>query len=274
MATKPVVKKSNALINAAYTITLAEQRLILLAIARSSENAAEMRNLTVHARDYADQYKVTLNTAYEALQTAATQLFERRFSYQRYTEKGHLRDVVSRWVSRVEYGKAEAVVMLSFSDDLLPLLCDLKEKFTYYALEQIADLTSVHAVRLYELLISWQSTGKTPVIEVAELRQRLGIEPNEYQRMTDFKRWVLHAGIKQINEHTDIEASYTQHKRGRRISGFEFSFKSKATSSTHDAKPKRKVISKAQAEAMAAMGETYPELYKRLSSDYIIRKEA
>lgn len=282
---KQVVKKSNALINASYTVTLAEQRLILLAIARSGEDAAEMKNLTVHARDYADQYKVTLNTAYEALQTAATQLFERRFSYQRYTEKGHLRDVVSRWVARVEYGEAEAVVMLSFSDDLLPLLCDLKEKFTLYALEQVADLKSAHSIRLYELLISWRSIGKTPMIEVPDLRRQLGIEEAEYPRMTDFKRRVLDYAIKQINEHTDITASYVQHKRGRRISGFEFKFEMKRRDRDPDTvdwvngkpdaapsdKPKRRVISKAKAESMARPGEEYPELYRRLSRDYIIK---
>jgi plasmid replication initiation protein len=149
-----------------------------------------------------------------------------------------------------------------------PLLCDLREKFTHYTLEQIADLTSVHAVRLYELLIAWRSTGKTPVIEVADLRQRLGIEPNEYQRMTDLKRRVLDFAVKQINEHTDITVSYQQHKRGRCISGFEFRLRLKKPAET------RKKLTKQQAEAMARAGESYSELYKRLSRNYIILGEA
>lgn len=282
MPGKKVVKKSNTLINAAYTVTLAEQRLILLAIAKSGESPESMRLLTVHAQDYAKQYKVTLNTAYEALQSATAQLFERRFSYQRYTDKGHLRDVVSRWVSRVEYGEAEGVVTLSFSDDLLPLLCDLKEKFTHYALEQVADLKSAHAIRLYELLISWRSTGKTPVVEVDDLRRRLGLEQGEYPRMDNFKRRVLDYAMKQVNQHTDITASYDQHKRGRSISGFQFKFKPKAIESSAEGndnqnnkndKRKRRVISKAQAEALARPGEEYSELYRRLSRDhgYIIK---
>lgn len=273
MATKPVIKKSNALINASYTISLAEQRLILLAVARANGELEKIEELTVHAQDYADQWGVTLQTAYESLKYAANQLFERRFTFQQETKKG-LKTTVSRWVSHISYIEGEACVGIAFAPHVQPLLCDLKEKFTFYALEQVADLTSVHAVRLYELLISWRSTGKTPVIKVAELRQRLGIEPDEYRRMTDFKRWVLDAGIKQINEHTDITVSYTQHKRGRRISGFEFSFKPKTTPASPDAKSKRKVISKAQAEAMSKMGETYSELYRRLSPDYIIRREA
>ena len=167
----------------------------------------------------------------------------------------------------------------------MPLLCDLKEKFTLYALEQIADLKSAHAIRLYELLISWRSTGKTPVIEVAELRQRLGIYKAEYPRMTDFKRRVLDYAVKQINEHTDITASYTQYKRGRSISGFEFTFYIKRCDRDPDTldwvngkpdakckdKLRRKSISKSQAEAMAKPGEEYPDLYRRLSRDYIIK---
>lgn len=46
--------------------------------------------------------------------------------------------------------------------------------------------------------------------------------------MSDFKKRVLDLGIKQINDHTDITASYEQHKEGRRIVGFTFKFKAKA----------------------------------------------
>ena len=265
---KQVVKKSNALINASYSISLAEQRLILLAVTRANGELENMGDMTVHARDYADQWGVSMKTAYEAMQYAASQLFERRFTFQQETEKG-LKTTVSRWVSHVTYFEGEATVSLAFAPHVQPLLFDLKEKFTYYALEQIADLTSVHAVRLYELLIAWRSTGKTPAIEVADLRQRLGLEPDDYPRMDNFKRRVLDFAIKQINEHTDIKASYAQHKRGRSISGFEFSFTTKAIPS---ATPKKKIISKSKAEAMARPGESYSALYKRLSFDYTIKE--
>jgi plasmid replication initiation protein len=48
---------------------------------------------------------------------------------------------------------------------------------------------------------------------------------NEYQKR--FKTSVLELAIKQINEHTDITVKYEQHKRGRSISGFSFTFKQK-----------------------------------------------
>ena len=73
--------------------------------------------------------------------------------------------------------------------------------------------SSAYAVRMYELLICWRSTGKTPVIELTEFRKRLGVLDNEYQRIAHLKERVLELGLKQINEHTDITATYEQHKK-------------------------------------------------------------
>lgn len=88
-------------------------------------------------------------------------------------------------------------------------------------------LTSKYAIRLYEILIAWRSVEKTPVLEINDLRFKLGIEDVEYKRMSDFKARVLESAIKQINEFTDIKAAYLQHKSGRTITGFEFKFKLK-----------------------------------------------
>ena len=45
--------------------------------------------------------------------------------------------------------------------------------------------------------------------------------------MHHFKSRVLETAITQINEHTDIKATYEQHKKGRTITGFSFKFKQK-----------------------------------------------
>ena len=262
-----IVKKDNALVNAAYTLTLTEQRLVLLAIVEAAGQPDELKDMVVHAHTYAKRFGVNNDAAYKALNDATRQLFERRFSYQRLTSKGNLNQVHSRWVQRVEYIESEGAVMLSFAKDVIPLLCNLKNHFTYYGLEHVARLSSAHAVRLYELLIAWRATGKTPMLKLAEFRQRLGIEPDEYPRMTDFKRRVLDVAVQQINKYTDIIVLYEQYKQGRSVSGFCFTLKAKLTVQ----KNKRKTITKKQAEEMARPGESYPELYKRLSSEYIIK---
>lgn len=277
------VKKANDLITASYSLTLAEQRMVLLAIACGQSQLDGLHKVT--AGQYAETYKVTRQAAYEALQAAAAQLFERRYSTREQLEGGKVRHAMKRWVSEVAYIEGGAHVEMRFAPAVLKYLDDLKSKFTAYRLEQVADLTSVHAIRLYELLMQWRSLGQTPKYELSFFRDLLGIEPDEYPRMDNFKNRVLDVAINQINEHTDIKATYEQHKHGRKIVGFSFSFVlnqpnrdpntvdmlTGQTDAEISGKPKRQTISRSKAESMAKVGETWEELYRRLSSDYVIK---
>ena len=227
-----LVVKDNALINASYNLDLVEQRLILLAIieARQSGKGINANDpLIIHAESYINQFSAHRNTAYQALKDACDDLFARQFSYQSLSDKGNIQHHKSRWVSEVIYVEKEAVVKLIFVFSIIPLITRLEEQFTKYDIEQVSGLTSAYAVRLYELLIAWRSTGKTPIIEIQKFRQKLGVLDTEYKQMNDFKKRVLDIAINQINEKTDIKVKVEQHKTGRAISGFSFKFKQKQT---------------------------------------------
>ena len=269
-----LVVKDNALINASYNLDLVEQRLILLAIVEAREKGLEVNandSLTVHAESYVAQFGVHRNTAYQALKDACENLFERRFSYEKLTKKGNREHVKSRWVQEVSYVEDEALVRIKFSSSVVPLITNLERQFTSYELEQVSDLSSAYAVRLYELLMGWRSTGKTPSFELGEFRMKLGVEPDEYSRMYDFKSRVLDASIKQINAHTDIAVKYEQHKRGRSISGFSFTFTQKNSAKALSKKIKRTQITRKEAAEKARPGEEWNELVKRLSTQYNIK---
>ena len=227
---RDLVVKDNALINASYNLDLVEQRLILLAIveARESGKGINANNpLEVHAESYINQFNVARQTAYQALKDASKDLFARQFSYQEMNKRGNIENVLSRWVSEIRYIDAEATVKLIFAPAIVPLITRLEEQFTKYELQQVSNLSSAYAVRLYELLIAWRSTGQTPVIELEEFRKKIGVLDDEYTRMGNFKDRVLHLAIDQVNEFTDITVKYEQHKKGRSIYGFSFSFKQK-----------------------------------------------
>ena len=229
-----LVVKDNALMNASYNLDLVEQRLILLAIIEARESGKGINAndpLTVHAESYISQFNVARQTAYQALKDACDDLFSRQFSYQEINERGNTENVRSRWVSEIRYVDAEATVKLIFAPIVIPLITRLEKRFTQYEMKQIAELSTGYAIRLYELLICWRTTGKTPVIELSEFRQKMGVLDSEYQRMYDFKKYVLEPSIKQVNEHTDIIATYEQHKKGRLITGFSFKFKAKKQNS-------------------------------------------
>ena len=226
-----LVVKDNALINASYNLETAEQRLIMLAVINARETGQGITadsKLEIHASDYAKHFNVSTDAAYKVMKEAVNNLFERKFSYvAEYKKTGKTGVVRSRWVSRIFYVDSLAILEITFAPDVVPLVTRLEEHFTSYQLKQVSNLTSKYAIRLYELLIAWREVGKTPQIELSEFRQKIGVENGEYERMHHFKARVLEPAIKQINEHTDITASYEQHKRGRTISGFSFRFKQK-----------------------------------------------
>ena len=227
-----LIVKDNALMNASYNLDLVEQRLILLAILEARESGKGINAndpLTVHAESYINQFGVHRTTAYQALKDACKDLFARQFSYQEKRERGRA-NITSRWVSQIAYIDETATVEVIFAPAVVPLITRLEEQFTQYDIEQISGLSSAYAVRMYELLISWRTTGKTPIIELGEFRKRIGVLDTEYQRIERLKHSVLELALKQINEHTDITASYEQHKKGRVITGFSFKFKQKKNS--------------------------------------------
>ena len=226
-----LVVKDNALINASYNLELTEQRLIMLAIINARELGQGITadsKLEIHASDYAKLFNVSADASYKALKEAVNNLFNRQFSYTaEYKRTGKVGIVRSRWVSRIFYVDDLALLEITFAPDVVPLITRLEEHFTKYEAKQVAHLTSKYATRLYELLIAWREVGKTPIFELQQLRKNLGVEDDEYQRMHHFKSRVLETAITQINEHTDIKATYEQHKQGRTITGFSFKFKQK-----------------------------------------------
>jgi plasmid replication initiation protein len=267
-----LVVKSNALIQASYTLGLVEQRLILMSIVgarETGEGISAESLLTVRAQDYAELFGVAKHTAYEALAGAVETLFNRRATVDVYDKKrDRTRPMTVRWVTAMAYEEGEGVITLRFGHEVVPELVRLESNFTSYELEQVAELTSAYAVRLYELLIQWRVAGKTPVFELAQFRAQLGLGAGEYASMGNFKQRVLDYALAQINEKTDITASYEQHKTGRTIIGFSFKFKTKKTNIL--AKPAKTPPFELTDEFVAKhaqVGESWPQARLRLARE-------
>ena len=226
-----LVVKDNRLIQASYTLGLVEQRLVLLAIVGSrnlSEPITAETILTVRAEDYAKHFGVERQAGYMALADAVETLFNRRATVDVYDkQKNRMRPMTVRWVTAMEYEENSGSVSLRFGHEVIPLITKLEEQFTSYELQQIAGLRSAYAVRLYELLMQWKASKRTPLFDLQEFRRQLGLANDEYSRIFDFKKNVLELSITQINTHTDITVDYEQHKAGRVITGFSFTFTQK-----------------------------------------------
>ena len=268
MPSNQLIVEDNALINASYNLDTVEQRLILLAILQAREEKIGIdanTRLRIHASEYMQRFDVNKHAAYKALKTAVANLFGRQFSYYTIDQKtGKQKKVISRWVQNIAYIDDAATLEIAFTMDVIPLITRLEKQFTSYQLKQVTQLTGKYAIRLYELLIAWREVGKTPIFQIQDFRSKLGLESNDYPRIDTFKRRVLESAIQQINQHTDITVKVEQHKEGRSISGFSFSFKQrkeakKTISNKHEIIAKMTI---AQRHLFAQKLSTMPEMSK------------
>ena len=226
-----LVVKDNALIEASHKLSEVEQRLILLAILKGREFCDSIEQLKgaeliIHADDYTKTFDVSRQNAYMVLKKAVIGLFRAEWGYKFINDKGLPQVAYRRFIQSADYIDNGASIKFKFADDIIPMLVELERNFTSYEIEQVANLQSRYAMRLYECLIRFKAS-KTLTITLDELRFRFGLLDTEYKRMGDFKKDVLDLAVKQINANTDIIVKYDQHKQGRTITGFTFKFKAK-----------------------------------------------
>lgn len=229
MSKSDLVVKTNQLNSAVQNLSLPELRIIQLAIVDARETGKGLDTKTplrIDALRYADAFDTTRQNAYILMKQSEETLFNRRFTYFDNEKK----PIKSRWLQDVRYLDDEGAIEVCFTRLVVECITRLdgaEQFFTQYLLSQTANLKSVYAVRLYELLIQWKTAGKTPLFELSLFRGQMGLNDDEYKIMGNFKLRVLDLAVNEINEKTDLTVSYTQEKKGRVIHGFKFVIKQK-----------------------------------------------
>lgn len=230
-----LVVKSNFLVDASHKLGETEQHLILLAIAQANDNCKTMeelrgKRLTITAAEYMQRFGVSKQAAHKNLKKAVVGLFRAEWGYRFINKKGDLVICYEHFARSARYIENEGSVSFIFDDAIIQHLMELQSHFTKYKIQEIADLSSKYAMRLYELITRWIDTKKKSsscYISLEDMRFHFGLLPNEYKRMSEFKRDVLDLSVNQINENTSLKVSYTQKKQGRVIVGFRFDVKLK-----------------------------------------------
>lgn len=97
---------------------------------------------------------------------------------------------------------------------------------------------------------------------LSELKEILQLG-DKYSAYGHFKSKVLMPSVGEVNANTDLIVSLEERKVGRSVVQLDFSIKLKKTD-----KPKRKKITRSEAEKMARIGESWPELLKRIGKDF------
>ncbi len=273
-----LIVKSNRLIEASYRLTLNEQRIILLAISRVRRDRELQLDdvFEVHASDLVSIFGVDPKTAYTELIDVSKTLFNRHVTLENpYPDDPRVKTLLTRWVSSIAYLPENGCIRLRFAQDVLPFLSLLETQFTRYKLEAVGKMSSIYAVRLYELLIQWGGVGKRE-IEINWLKQRFQIE-DKYSAIKDLKKYVIDAAVIQINKYSDITVTYTQRKIGRAVSHLIFVFEAKkkmiksaekfsnqSKKTTVKEKDMLFGISKSEIEKLARPGESYEDAASRI----------
>lgn len=130
---------------------------------------------------------------------------------------------------RVAYVLGEGRIEVEFANPIKPYLFDLKDNFTSFQLYAALRLSSKYAKRIYALCSQWKDKGQTQTFNLDEFKKMLCLlddKGNEqYKQIGQFKQFVLDESVKQINQHTDLQISYTLQKRGRSFNTITFTVK-------------------------------------------------
>lgn len=212
-----LVVKSNQLINARYSLTVAEIRLFLMMVAQVEKDDHDFKPYRIRIQDYAKAVGTQSKSHYKEIREAAQNLISRIADIPR-DDGGWLKVA---FLSSAEYFKGEGMLELCFDPKLKPYLLELKSRFTAYDIRNVLTLQSSYSIRIYELLKQFEKIGER-TFRVDQLKEVLGISSRQYKRYNDFKRFVIQQAYQDLKRHTDINFEYEEIKEGRRIASIRF----------------------------------------------------
>lgn len=221
-----IIRKAHPIVEAGYKLTIAEQRIILLSLAKLDNRNAENSKVTLYVKDYAQSFGLSETSAYSELEKASKRLYDRSIIL-----KGEDETTEFRWIeSRTKYHKGEGRISFEFSRRVMPYLFELDKRlgFTQYELLSVSGFKSAYSIRLYELTVKLLGM-KNQKVEIEELRRILQLD-NKYQEFKRLKRDVINLACNEINEKSDLLLNVEPVKLGRKIVALEFQVTKKAKS--------------------------------------------
>lgn len=226
------VTMSNALTRAGHGLTLSEKRIVAAAVSKLDSRKAlppgEVPRTRLTAMEYAETFKVDMDTAYDQLQAAAKQLYKRSITFY---EPAHKRNgkplpptmVQMRWVGSVKYHQGEGWVELAWWPDLIRHMLGLKAQFTTYQLQQASALRSGYSWKLLELLTRFKSTG-TAEYTIEDFCASMDATAKQAADFAAVRRKIIEPAVKELQEKDGWLIQWEPVKRGRRVASVRFTF--------------------------------------------------
>jgi plasmid replication initiation protein len=228
-----LVTLDNALTRAAQGLSVAEKRLMMIAVSRldprtpaRSPSAAPLVT-KVTAAEYAKHARVAMSAAYEALQKAAADLHNRKITFYEdgsrgKSKRGRLRISMS-WVGRCTYHDGEGWIELAWWHEVMPYLTGLREQFTTYQLRQAVALRSLYSWRLLELISQYQDTGwcQLPIEEFCHAMDATATQRNDFAKI---RTKIIEPAVKELDAKDAWSIQWEPIKAGRKVTALRFTF--------------------------------------------------
>ena len=247
------ISKSNTLIEAGFDLTLAEHDLMTLAINKLHKQGTGNHQVFITAQEFAVANKISESHAYQQLKVTADKLMERHLKFPLYIDldkkqnkepnavcvvppkHGRYETVPTKhnWLQSVGYADTSGFIYLHFSDPLRFLIDRTGDAYTTYNFTNTIEMKSFGGKRLYEMVCKWKDFGKTKMMYIDEWKEFFGVS-SKYEKVFEFKRWVLLPAIAEVNAQGDFRISLKQEKVGRSITHFQILIKKLKTEKTKE----------------------------------------
>ena len=247
------ISKSNTLIEAGFDLTLAEHDLMTLAINKLHKQATGNHEVFITAQEFAVANKISESHAYQQLKATADKLMERHLKFPLYIDldkkqnkepnavcvvppkHGRYETVPTKhnWLQSVGYMESNGFIYLLFTDPIRFLIDKTGDSYTTYNFTNTIEMTTFGGKRLYEMVCKWKDLGKTKMMYIDEWKDFFGVS-SKYEKVFEFKRWVLLPAIAEVNSQGDFRISLKQEKVGRSITHFQILIKKLKTEKTKE----------------------------------------
>lgn len=225
------VTMSNALTRAGHGLTLAEKRIMSAAVAKLDSmrmpKPGECPVIKIAASEYAETFQVDTDTAYNQLQDAAKNLYNRSITFfepvYKRNGKPATKRTTMRWVGQATYHEKEGWVELHFWHAVVPHLMGLRKQFTSYQLQQATALRSAYSWRLLELLTRFESSGWAEY-EISDFAISMDATEKQQADFAAIRRKIIEPAVKELNEKDGWIIQWEPIKAGRKVKALRFTF--------------------------------------------------
>ena len=213
-----IAMQHNNLVEAKYSMTLQQKRVMIWLVSQIKPDDIDFKEHILTIKNLIEICQLSGESSYKEIKNITFSLVEKGIRIIDISDPNNKREIQVSWLSSADYYKGQ--VKLSFSPKLKPYLLQLKDKFTAINALDLMQFTSIHAIRIYELLKQYQDIGER-TLTIEEIKECCGVN-GKLTKYSDFEKKILLIAKREINEKSDIKFEFERKKLIRKILAIKF----------------------------------------------------